>query len=100
MSVEEDWWWMFRFVRAVAVVVIVDEGCSPVEGATVYGEWSDSVSGSVWGITDQNGQITFYSDWVFWGGTFTFTVTNVVLENGIYDPASNGETNDTITYWG
>jgi len=99
MSVEVDWWWMFRFVRAVAVVVIVDEGGSPVEGATVYGEWSDSVSGSVWGITDQNGQVTFYSDWVFWGGTFTFTVTNVVLENGIYDPASNGETSDTITYW-
>jgi peptidoglycan/xylan/chitin deacetylase (PgdA/CDA1 family) len=85
------------FYRAHAVVTIVDEGNAPVEGATVYGSWSGAYSEDVSGTTDANGAVTFTSGKVKYGGTFTFTITNVEKVNWTYDPAQNVETSDTIT---
>ena len=96
MSLETSGWWRIR-TRAVAVVTIVDGGANPVESATVYGHWSGATSGDDWGVTDINGQFSFRSDWVRGGGTFTFTVDDIVLSGWVYDQSSNEETSDDIT---
>jgi peptidoglycan/xylan/chitin deacetylase (PgdA/CDA1 family) len=85
------------FYTAYAAVTIVDDGHAPVEGATVYGSWSGAHSGNVSGVTDSNGQVTLQSGKVKNGGTFIFTVTNVVKAGWTYDPAQNTETSDSIT---
>ena len=89
-------WWFFY--RAKAVVTILDGDGNPVENAMVYGHWSGSVSGDVNAQTNELGQVSFWSPWV-WGRrrlTFTFTVDDVVLEGYVYDPDLNVETSDTI----
>ncbi|MCK4953004.1 hypothetical protein KAS14_04405, partial [Candidatus Bathyarchaeota archaeon] len=96
MSLETSGWWRIR-TRAVAVVTIVDGGANPVESATVYGHWSGATSGDDWGVTDINGQFSFRSDWMRGGGTFTFTVDDIVLSGWVYDQSSNEETSDDIT---
>ncbi len=96
MSTQSIYWgW---FTRAVATVTIYDENGNPVEGATVSGHWSGLTSDTEQGTTDANGQVTFYSNWVFLAsGTFTFTVDNVEKSGWIYDSAANKETSDSIT---
>ena len=96
MSLEILQWWL-RYVRGVATVTIVDTGGGPVVGATVYGHWSGSVSGNVFGVTEGSGRVTFKSDWRWRRGTFTFTVDNVVLSGYTYNPSLNVETSDTIS---
>jgi peptidoglycan/xylan/chitin deacetylase (PgdA/CDA1 family) len=83
--------------RAHAKVTIVDSTDSLVEGAEVYGSWSDAYTGDVSGITDAYGQITLDSSKVKGGGTFTFTVTNVEKTDWTYDSQANVETTDSIT---
>jgi hypothetical protein len=97
MSLETSGWWIWRRTRAVAIVTIVDSGENPVEGATVYGHWSGDTSGEVFGVTDVDGQFTFKSSWVWGGGTFTFTIDDVVLSGWIYDQSANEETSDSIS---
>jgi hypothetical protein len=94
------WFWVW----CEATVTIVDSGGSPVEGARVYGQWSGSVTGSVNGMTDLSGRVTFTSGRVWswgwgwpWGSyRFTFTVTNLVKDGWIYDEDANVETSDTV----
>ena len=102
MSGEVDWWFIFKRTRATAVVTVVDQNGSPVEGAKVYGSWSGMASGSVEGFTDENGQVVFTTDWSYWDWwfvdhTYTFTVTNIELEGWNYTPEENEETSDSIT---
>ncbi|MGB3459873.1 MAG: S8 family serine peptidase [Halobacteriota archaeon] len=79
------------FVWAVATVTIVDESGSPVEGATVSGQWSDATSDSDSGVTDANGNVALKSDRVKDAtGTFTFTVDTVTKDGWEYDPEANG----------
>jgi len=94
-------------VYGVATVTVVDADGKHVTGALVYGHWSGSVSGSVFGWTGTNGKVTFYSeDIFFWRGrgwfwgrlTFTFTVDNIVKTNWVYDSSANVETSDTDYY--
>lgn len=93
------WGWWFRWVRGIATVTIMDTGGSPVEGATVYGHWSGSVSGDVFGETDNSGQVTFMSDWRWRRGTFTFTVDDVTHPYGwTYNSSLNVETSDSISF--
>jgi hypothetical protein len=99
ISMRLDWRWFS--VRAVATVTVVDSQGRHVRGATVYGHWSGSVSGSASGQTGSNGRVSFNSDWISswqWsrGGSFTFTVDNIVKSGWIYDPNANEETSDTI----
>jgi hypothetical protein len=80
------------FVWAVATVTILDEADSPVDGATVFGHWSDATSDSDSGVTDANGQVSLESNSVKnpqTGTTFTFMVDDVTKDGWDYDP---GET--------
>ncbi len=85
---------------AMATVTIVDQGGSPVEGATVSGHWSGATSDSDTGGTGANGKVSLESDKVKnapGGTTFTFTVDNVVLSGWTYDVSANEETSKSIT---
>jgi len=71
------------FVNAVALVTIVDDSNSSVEGATVSGTWSGATSDSDSGVTDASGQVSLQSDKVKNppdGTTFTFTVDDVIKD--------------------
>jgi hypothetical protein len=80
-----------------ATVWIKDTTGIDVEGATVYGNWSGSVSGPAQGATGPDGKVTLESPKNKGGGTFTFTVTDVVKSGNTYNPGLNIETSDTIT---
>jgi hypothetical protein len=97
MSLEQRRVWFWWQTRAVAVVTILDGAGNPVANAEVQGRWSGATSGVVSGITDALGQVTFQSSWRWGGGTFTFTVTDVLRAGWLYDPAFNLETSDSIT---
>jgi len=76
------------FTKAVATVTIVDASGIPVEGATVYGTWSDATSDIDSGVTDSSGEVTLSSNEVknaSSGTTFTFTVTDVIKSGWDYD---------------
>lgn len=82
---------------ALATVWIIDDVEADVEGATVYGQWSGTVSGTASGVTGADGKVTLRPPKKKNGGTFTFTVTDVVLSGYIYRPDDNVETEDSIT---
>ncbi|MDF1557326.1 MAG: S8 family peptidase [ANME-2 cluster archaeon] len=79
------------FTWAVATVTIVDEADAPVPGAQVSGVWSGATSDSDTGTTAAEGTVTLHSDSVknFVGGTFTFSVTDVVLFGWDYNTSAN-----------
>jgi subtilisin family serine protease len=88
------------FEWAVATVTIFDESESPVEGATVFGHWSDATTDSDSGVTDASGQVSLESDSVKTppsGTTFTFTVDDVTKDEWTYDSGANKETSAIIT---
>ena len=63
----------------------------------MYGTWSGLYSANVSGVTLADGTITFNSGKVKSGGTFTFTVTDVVKSGYAYDPVLNVKTYDSVT---
>jgi hypothetical protein len=71
---------------ALATVWIKDDTGADVEGATVYGDWSGDVSSTVSGVTGTDGKVTLRSPNNRNGGTFTFTVTDVVASGYTYNP--------------
>ena len=79
----------------VVTVWITDTSEADVEGATVYGTWSGIVGGAASSVTGVDGKVTLQSPKVKSGGTFTFTVDDVVKSGWTYDPA--GETSGSIT---
>ena len=101
IKIQWDWdiWW-FK-IWSEATITIHDTNGDPVPDAEVFGHWSGSVSGDCSGLTNENGQKTFESDWryfsFFTSYSFTFTVDNVTKVGWTYDP-NQGETSDTITY--
>jgi hypothetical protein len=96
-NIDMSWSTQAVFYRAHATVTIVDVSSLPVEGALVYASWSGAYSGDVSGTTDAAGTVTLDSGKVKNGGTFIFTVTDVVKSGWTYDPSSNIETTDSIT---
>ena len=85
---------------ALATVTVVDADNNPVEGATVYGQWSNATSDTDSGVTDGNGEVTLQSDNIKRapaGKTFTFTVDNVALSGWTYDSSANIKTTDSIS---
>jgi PKD repeat protein len=83
---------------ATAVVTIYQVGDTPVAGATVSGFWSGAYEGTVSGVTDAEGKVTFTSGRVRDPGTvtFTFTVGGVVKSGYVYDETLNNEDSDSI----
>lgn len=80
-----------------ATVWIKDTAGANVEGATVSGQWSGSVNGPASGVTLADGTVLIESPSSKGGGTFTFTVVDVVKSALTYNPALNVETSDSIT---
>jgi serine protease len=73
--------------NAIATVTVKDASDVPIEGATVYGTWSDATLDTDSGVTDSNGNVLFKSDRVKnadIGTTFTFTVDDVVKSGWTY----------------
>jgi hypothetical protein len=92
-------------VHGEATVTVVDSNRKHVAGAMVYGHWSGSVSGTVFGQTGTNGKVTFNSIGIsYWGGwlggrlKFTFTVDNIVKSGWTYDKSANVETSESAYY--
>jgi hypothetical protein len=85
------------FHWATATVTILDAGDQPVGTATVYGSFSGTSSSSVSDDTAGDGTVTFDADKVKNGGTWTFTVDDVVKSGWTYDSGANVETSDSIT---
>ncbi|MDG6244785.1 MAG: S8 family serine peptidase [Methanolobus sp.] len=78
------------FAWAISTARILDTDGNPVQGATVHGQWSGIVSGTVSELTDANGEITVGSGQVKMpSGNFIFTVTGVTLDGYEYDSSSN-----------
>jgi peptidoglycan/xylan/chitin deacetylase (PgdA/CDA1 family) len=96
-NIDMSWSSQSKFYTAYATITIVDDNDSPTEGATVYGSWSGAYTGDVSGVTNASGQVTLHSRKVKDGGTFTFTVTDVVQSGSTYEPSKNVETSDSIT---
>ena len=95
----------WSYIHGEAIVTVVDANRKNVAGATVYGHWSGSVSGNVFGQTGTNGKVTFNSIEVYYRGgwfsrrlTFTFTVDNIVKTGWTYDKNANIKTSDTDYY--
>jgi subtilisin len=74
------------FAYATATATVVDADGNPVSGATVSGDWSGLVSGSVSDVTDSNGVVTFKSSQLKNPlGDFIFTVSGITLDGYEYD---------------
>ena len=84
--------------RATATVTITDTSGKVISGASVSGNWSGVVSGSTSATTGTNGDARLTSPSTKSRGTFTFTVTNVVLSGSSYDAAQNKQTSASIVY--
>jgi serine protease len=86
------------FVWGVAAVTIVNNSGIPVDGATVFGHWSNATSDIDSGVTDANGQVSLESNSVKnpqTGTTYTFMVDDVTKDGLDYDPEANVETFDS-----
>ena len=78
------------FTWADAAVTIFDGEGIQVVGAQVSGDWSGVTSDSDTGTTPADGTVTLLSDRVKLAeGTFTFTVTDVVLTGWEYNASAN-----------
>jgi len=87
--------------NAIALVKIVDAADEPVEGATVYGTWSNETTDTDSGLTGASGEVSLKSNKVKnvpSGTIFTFTVVNVSSPAGwAYNQTANVETSGSIT---
>jgi len=77
---------------ATGTVTVVDDLGNPVEGATVYGQWSGATGDSDAGVTDAIGRVAFDSDTAkkpASGTTFTLTVIDVQKSGYTFEPGPN-----------
>ncbi len=56
-----------------------------IAGATVEGTWSGGYSGTVSGVTNASGGISFTTPWVSRGSTVIFTINKVIIGSKEYD---------------
>ena len=88
IQVSTSSFWFFR--RATARVWITDASGNPIQGATVSGSWSGSVSGSANITTGADGSGSVSSSYIYSSSpTFTFTVNSVSKTDWTYDPSQN-----------
>ncbi|MHC4643681.1 MAG: PKD domain-containing protein, partial [Planctomycetota bacterium] len=65
----------------------------PIAGATVEGTWTGgSSSGTVSGVTNSSGEISFKTGWVTRGSTVTFTINKVIIGSKVHDFAGTRST--------
>ena len=94
---------------AIAYVDVLDEFGTPVDGATVTGEWSGCIEGTDSAVTQSYllsdgtviaGRAVIEADkanscWGKNGCSWTFTVTDISKPGMTYDSAANRETSDS-----
>lgn len=81
--------------NATGYVTIVDQGGSPVVGATVYITWSGSISASQSAVTASDGRARFVSPKTKADPyCFILTVDDVAMAGATYDAGANVETSD------
>ncbi len=85
-----------RGTRASAGVTIMDAAGTVKPNASVTGTWSGLTTGTSTVKTGSTGTATFSSALTKNAGTFTFTITGVVLSGSVYDASSNVESTDSI----
>jgi len=84
------------YLHAEAVVTILDNYGSAVDGATVAGVFTgDSNDSGLTVATDASGQATFLSSSIKKGANWTFCVENVSKPGSTYNPSANVETCDS-----
>ncbi len=57
----------------------------PIAGVTVQGTWSGGYSGTVSGVTNASGEISFGTPWVGEGSTVVFTINKVTIGSKEFD---------------
>jgi serine protease len=57
----------------------------PIAGATVVGSWGGGYGGTVSGVTNTSGGISFDTEWVGGGSTVTFTINKLIIGSKEYD---------------
>jgi hypothetical protein len=82
--------------RVTVTVPVLDSSKVEVSGATVNGSWTGAYNRDVSGSTNSQGQVIFSTPWTY-GGTFTFTVSNITKTGWTYDSKANEDTSDWIT---
>jgi PKD repeat protein len=75
----------WKEVTAVLTVTQNDLKGMPIAGATVEGSWSGGYGGTVSGVTNANGGISFGTDWVVSGSTVTLTINKVTIGSKQHD---------------
>jgi hypothetical protein len=87
--------------RGRVTVLVLDHDGSPVSGVEVEGfwAWNSTDLGPSSGVTNGSGVVTFSTDKIkaSSGDVFTFTVTDLILDGYLYDPAMNVKTSDSAT---
>lgn len=84
--------------QCTAAVTIQNSANANVSGATVSGNWSGTVVGSVSGITGSTGVASLKSAKTKQRGTCTFSVGNVSASGSTYSPSRNLITTGSKTY--
>jgi chitodextrinase len=86
---------------AQATVSVVDQDGQPVSGVLVAGDWTwnGAAIGAASATTDTDGVVTLESskEKANSGGVFVFTVTDLVLDGYIYNPANNVKTSESAS---
>lgn len=82
------WCWKYTS-EEYAIVWIKNSNNAAVEGATVTGTWSGLNSGTVSGVTNAGGRVSFKGVNCKPNKFLTFTVTSVTSTNYIYDETLN-----------
>ena len=72
-------------VTAALTVSQNDPTGLPIAGATVEGTWGGGYGGTVSGVTNASGGISFGTEWVTRGSTVTFTINKVIVGSKEYD---------------
>jgi len=81
------YWWYYY---GQAVVTVYDQNNNPVEGATVYANYSGPNSGSSSAVTNSSGQATLTSANVYRPRVeWCFEVSDIQLTDWTYDPTAN-----------
>jgi PKD repeat protein len=72
-------------VTAGLTVTQNDPTGQPIAGVTVEGTWSGGYGGTVSGVTNTSGQISFIAESVLRGNTVTFTINKVIIGGKEYN---------------
>jgi serine protease len=71
-----------------------DASGEPIAGVTIEGAWSGAYSGIASGTTNENGEVSFGTDWLGTGKTVRFTISKISKDGKELDYA--GEKSDSI----